>query len=247
MSDYSLTTSEAKYEFFLSAKDLRKLPCARPHYWGCGQTRYYRRSDVLQAALAKYGERGLQAKLQRRAKREETQRRKQAAARIAEQRLGFKKNSGIVDLTQEANENQDASAPAAQVAQVDPKELKELRKQISRTLKQYVTWGFLDSKNEQNGAWCSAQLLRVTQAQYCTLIGRAKDPQLESLVKRGAWYSVTVPFETVMDSDEDIVRGDLGIDAENPLTVKYQPSTQTLSVRAFVQHRDTFGNYNFNY
>lgn len=99
-------------------------------------------------------------------------------------------------------------------------------------------------KNRENGADATIRIIRVEQAEYCKLIGRTKDPELRTLVKRGAWYTASVPFRTLFGRDVAEISGsgyiDIGIDPKENLTVKYCPSSQTLSVTAFVLPCDIY-------
>lgn len=99
-------------------------------------------------------------------------------------------------------------------------------------------------KNRENGANATIRIIRVEQVEYCKLIGRSKDPDLRTLAKRGAWYTASVPFRTLFGRDVDEISGngynDIGVDPKGDLTVKYCPSSQTLSVTAFVLPCDIY-------
>ena len=113
-----------------------------------------------------------------------------------------------------------------------------------------MTWDYLHKRRSTNGCAGAAQVPRVPQAAFCALIGRPHDPQLRSVVKRGAWHTCDVPFRTVFGGDAPKPTGtggrygcnrDLGIDTTEDLVMKYSPSTQTLSIGAYVSHVDTHG------
>ena len=74
------------------------------------------------------------------------------------------------------------------------------------------------------------------------------DPELRTLVKAGAWYSLSVPLETAFGRGCDPLRGsggrygcnsDLGVDPAHGLTLKYQPKSKTLGVHVYVSHVDS--------
>jgi len=129
--------------------------------------------------------------------------------------------------------------------------LKEVRNQIHRSLKQQCTWDFLNTKNAPNGASATIRVFGIEQNIFCALTGRSNDPNLTTLVKKGAWYSCdNIDFGTVLGSGAGSIygsggrygsNGQLGICNENPLTCKYCPGSKTLSVTGYVQHSDTFG------
>jgi hypothetical protein len=75
---------------------------------------------------------------------------------------------------------------------VNRKELAAMKKEVVRALKPFLTWNYLHQKNSPNGAWVTARIERVEQTMYCGLIGKPHDPQLCTLVKKGAWYQVPV-------------------------------------------------------
>ena len=61
------------------------------------------------------------------------------------------------------------------------------------------------------------------QREYCALIGRERDPELRTLVKSGAWYSLDCDIETVLGAGAPPLRGtggrygsnaDLGVDPQ---------------------------------
>ena len=83
------------------------------------------------------------------------------------------------------------------------------------------------TKNAPNGTTVTARLHRIEQVEYCALIGRAFDPQLKTLVKKGAWYSADVDFNTVFGNDIDSGRykcnKHLGVDPTMTVCVKYCP------------------------
>ena len=279
--DYRVGTLTAKKEFFLSADDLRDLPFYRPGGWGgWGNRRFYRESDLREAALRKHGGlEGFRKKQMQRATREARKKEKEEKASRALKELtnptvtaksnAAASSSDVIDLTKPSSTVKAANPSAT----VDPKALKTLRDQMRRSMKANVTWDYrkyesyryewafqylslsltlpVNSKNAAHGTSATCQLHRVSQDEYCTLIGRSFDPNLSTLVKKGAWYSMKVPYSTFMgeNNNPSTITGSggryncnnqLGVDPEQDLVVKYAPSQQCLSVTFYIQHRDTF-------
>jgi hypothetical protein len=234
-----------KKEYFLTTNDLLGIPYKSESMgFGTGRpTKWYKCSTLEAAALRKHGTEGLAKKRAQRAKREEKQHQKALAAAKAEEELKQKDHRNIAD------ENSAPNPTTAKVVSVSGKTLQAIRKDIRKAFKPLVTWDYLSTKNSPNGCRAVAQVPRVQQAEYAALIGRPTDVNLSSLVKAGAWYSLQVPYSTVMDSNEATMgtggryscNKELGIDPESDLTVKFKPSDNTLSVTAYVQHEATFG------
>lgn len=165
------------------------------------------------------------------------------------------RNGGTVDLTGE-NSHPNPAPPATTAAApcaADLTQVATLQKEIRRALKPNVSWDFLRAKRSEHGAEATVRLLRVSQAEYAALIGRPTDLDLRSVVKRGAWYAARVHYRTLFGPKLGATalmgsggryncNSDLGVDPESSLVVKYSPSNSTLSVSAFVQHYETFGN-----
>jgi hypothetical protein len=237
--------AEAKKEYFLTTNDLLGVPYKSDSMgFGTGRpTKWYKCSALEAAALKKHGTEGLAKKRAQRAKREEKQLQKALAAVKAEEELKQK------DQQNSADENTAPNPTAAKVVVVSGKTLQTIRKDIRKAFKPLMTWDHLRTRNSPNGCSAVAQVPRVQQAEYAALIGRPTDVNLSTLVKSGAWYSLQVPYSTVMDSNEATMgtggrygcNKDLGIDPDSHLTVKFKPSDNTLSVTAYVQHGDTFG------
>ena len=262
-----LSAAEAKKEYFLAPADLADLPHQSRGGFGCGNTKLYSESLLEVTALRKHGHAGLAAKREKREKREENKRKREAEAeRAAEELLAPSSSSAskkqkarsddVIDLT-----GDDASSPVAAAASVataasaaaattvDAAKIKSLRKEMRRALKKGVlTWDYMNSKRAANGAVGTVRLERIEQVEYCALIGRSADPELRTLVKAGAWYSLSVPFETAFGRGCDPLRGsggrygcnsDLGVDPAHGLTLKYQPKSKTLGVHVYVSHVDS--------
>lgn len=80
------STVEAKQTYFLNADDLKFLP-RETSYGGFGTGRamnFFREEDLLQAAIAKYGEEGYAKKKAARTKRQENKRKREEAQEAAE-------------------------------------------------------------------------------------------------------------------------------------------------------------------
>ena len=68
------------------------------------------------------------------------------------------------------------------VSTLPAKELATLRKEVRRALKPILSWDLLNRKNASNGTWGTIRLERISQREYCALIGRERDPELRTLV-----------------------------------------------------------------
>lgn len=254
-----LTAAEAKKEYFLGTDDLQSVRFHTDpnHGFGCGRpVKWYTIETIQAAALRKHGEAGLAKKRAARAKRDENKRKKEEAAAAAEQALAKRQKTATTTTTAATevandenaapNNNNQASAPPPTV--VSPKALDSIRKDIRKAFKPVVTWDYLRGKRAPHGCNATTQVPRVQQAEFAALIGRSNDPTLTTLVKRGAWYSIDVAFDVVMDGDQGIYgkggrhscNTELGIDPAANLTVKFKPSDSTLSITGHVQHIETF-------
>lgn len=249
MAEYRAT--DAKKEFFLSTGDLALLPCFRPGGWGAGHTRFYAASDLEAFALRKFGAAGLAKKRAARVKREERKLEKEATA--AAHFASLVGGGEAEDESEEEEEENAASGGAgarasgkpAAAALVDDAEVESLRRETAKALSALCSWDFLHSKNSVNGCCATARLERVSQPHFAALIGRAADPELRSLVKRGAWYAFDTTFDDFFGEDADGIygrggrygcNGQVGVDREQNIVIKYSPSTKTLSATAYVRH-----------
>lgn len=221
-----LSAAEAKREFFLTPADLKALPSRPLGAWGCGNTRLYNTDVLVAAAVAKYGADGLRKKKLAREVREDKKRKRVEDAADAEESL-----------------REGALAPAPGAAVADAAAVRGLVAEARRALKASCTWDYLRSKSAPHGASTSVRVERVDQAEYAAVIGREADPELRSVVKRGAWFAVAVPFETVFG--ETPIRGAggkygcnaelaIGGEEDDSVTVKYCPATRTMVVGAYV-------------
>ena len=249
-----LSAAEAKKQYFLTPADLACLPHESFGGFGCGNSKIYSEHSLEGAALRKHGVAGLAAKREKREKREENKRKREAEAEQAAEELLTSSSSSkkkarsdddVIDLTGDAATSPVAAAATAAAPAVDAAKLKSLRKEMRRALKSVMTWDYMRSKRAPNGAVGTVRLERIEQVEYCALIGRSADPELRTLVKNGAWYSLEVPFETAFGAGAAALRGsggpygsnsDLGVDPAHGLTLKYQPKSKTLGVHVYVSH-----------
>jgi hypothetical protein len=104
-----------------------------------------------------------------------------------------------------------------------------------------MTWDYVRPSDRKEG---TIQVGRVAQTEFAALIDRSDNPELRSLVKRGAWYSSVVSVRNLFAGLLP-VRGtggryscnrDLGIDSCEDVCIKYCPSNETLSVTAAISH-----------
>ena len=265
------TSGEAKTLYFLDTKDLANLPYESESLgFGCGRpTKWYKLDILEQVAVAKHGAAGLAKKRDQRKKRQENQRQKELAARQAREALLKSPPQAVAAAVN--NENVTPNPPTASTTTttattakpvVTPtaktvtatttsaKDLKKLRQDIVKAYKPLITWDYLNTKRAPNGCSVTAHIPRVSAADYAALIGRPTDTSLQSVVKKGAYYSVEdLEFSSVMGNDHGIpgkggrygCNRQLGLDPSFPLTVKFKPSDGSLSVTGFVRHVDTFG------
>jgi len=243
-----INTKDAKTFYFLAPADLAKL-CSKK--WGggigCGSpTKFYLQADLEQAALLKHGQAGLDKKRAARAKREANKRKKEADAADAQRAFDNAKRSRIGGVTGSGG------ITDAECSAVNRKELAAMKKEVVRALKPFLTWNYLHQKNSPNGAWVTARIERVEQTMYCGLIGKPHDPQLRTLVKKGAWYQAKMSVKEFFDGEENRPRGkggkygsntELAVDPECDVAIKFCPSTRTISIGAYISHIDSQGCY----
>ncbi len=109
------------------------------------------------------------------------------------------------------------------------------------------SWDTLHDKRCPNGASLTARLERVSAAEFAALIGRPGDTALRSVAKTGAWHTLNLQLDKLLPANP-FIRGSggpynsnsqLGVDPSS-VTLKYAPSTDTLSLTAYVAHADSF-------
>ena len=137
------------------------------------------------------------------------------------------------------------AAPAVTNPAADKLAVAALRKEARAALSRACTWDLLRDKRSPNGTSTSVRLERVEMRHYAALIGLQADPNLRSLVKKGAWFSVDVACDTFFE--EEIIQGkggkyscnsQLGVRGEGDLSVKYSPAAQTMSIGFVVERTD---------
>ena len=158
-----LSAAEAKAKYFLTPADLAGLRFFSAGVWGAGNTKLYDENDVQAAAIAKHGVEGLVKKVEAREKREDKKRKRAEEAEAAEAQL--------------------AAHPQPVPAAGDEAVVRGLLSEARRSLKSFCTWDYLRSKNAPNGTSVTARVERVEQGQYASIIGRAADPTLRSVIK----------------------------------------------------------------
>lgn len=138
-----------------------------------------------------------------------------------------------------------APPPPPQVTAEDRAVAARLVVEARRGFKEKLSWDYLRSKNAEHGALATVTLERVEQRIFAVLAGRGADPQLRSLVKVGAWVSAERSLEGFFggplegsggryNSNAQLTLGGEGFER---LTLKYRPSTQTMTVTGFVNPR----------
>ena len=248
----SMTAAEAKKAYFLTTKDLLDVPYQSESYgFGCGRpTKWYRVHHLEAAATAKHGAAVLAKKRAQRKKRQETLLQKEQAAQKAAQAMKENNNNNVGVVQQPMNNSTNKDAALLSSPTVSKKDLERLRKDIITAFKPLITWDHMRSRNAPNGCTIAAQIPRVLPEEFAALIGRPTDPTLKTLVKKGAWYSVTVSHETVFGTNDIVMSGkggrygcnsELALDPSIEMTIKFKPSDRTLSVAGWVGHIDTIG------
>jgi len=162
------------------------------------------------------GQAGLDKKRAARAKREANKRKKEADAADAQRAFDNAKRSRIGGVTGSGG------ITDAECSAVNRKELAAMKKEVVRALKPFLTWNYLHQKNSPNGAWVTARIERVEQTMYCGLIGKPHDPQLRTLVKKGAWYQAKMSVNEFFEGEENRTRGKGGKYGSNTEVVKQQ-------------------------
>lgn len=138
-------------------------------------------------------------------------------------------------------------ASPAPMSLEDGQQLGAHRTRVAAGLRANCTWDLLRSKNSPHGAQATVRVDGVEQRHFAQLIGRAADPSLRSLVKKGAWYSASVTLATFFGGAPPAIRGSggrygsngrLGVAPMDGFLVKYSPAQKALSVSAFIAQID---------
>ena len=267
MADYfdcyeHLPSTEAKKEYFLDTKDLANLPYeSEPGGFGCGRATKWFKMDLLErVAEAKHGAAGLAKKRAQRKKRQDNQRKKELAAQQAAATILLPNNTNAENTAPnpctpsptatKATAVQAVASSISTIKTTTASELKQLRKDIVQAFQPLITWDYLNTKRAPNGCRVTARVPRISMADYAALIGRPTDTSLQTVVKKGAYYSVSDLECAVVLGNNNGIPGkggrhgcnrQLGLDPSIPLTVKFKPSDSSLSVTGFISHRDAFG------
>ena len=228
------TAATAKATFFLTAMDLSTLPFQKAGGWGCGNGKLFSVADVQALALAKHGVDGLAKK---RAAREKALAKKEAKKRDAAEFAAAFDVDGDVDGADDEEVDGRADAPLSPETRAA---VLGLVNEARRGLRALCTWDYLRSKNAPNGTNGTIRLERVEQQHFAALIGRHADTQLRSLVKNGAWYSLSMEVDALFgeagvtgSGGKHNCNSSLRISSECPLVVKYAPALKTVSVGFF--------------
>jgi len=220
-----VSTKEAKKEYFLTTADLATL--SYESYGGgigCGPpTKCYLHKDLVKTSVRKHGRAGVVKKLEARNKREEKKRKKEEEAEQARKRLKTITNTSADGAAAAAAATKTASAS-------DTQEIKNLRRGLLKMVKRNM--GFQMSGAPKN--W-RIEVPGTSKATFAALVGRHIDVDLDSFVKKGAYYTEqyeasklfgTYEAQLIKDFNREGVRQEIG----STVTVRYKPSTMELSV-----------------
>ena len=245
-SSLTVNSRVAKFEYFLTPSDLVPLEFDRMAALGCGNSKLYWKDDLYRVSLAKHGKNVLINKLRARAKRTATKRKREAAAEEAKQKLA--KQQKTIDLTGSGDSDDsdyddgNSSSGKRPAYLVSRQEREDLQQEIrDSVVSQLLTWDYLHKKGCENGARGAVTIKNVEQRQFASMAGLGHDPELTTLVKKGAWYTVTkCSMQAVFGEDEVSGSGSnfdldsqLGVD-KGSVCLKFAPSMKRLSVRVYV-------------
>jgi|TARA_B110000208_G_C11681856_1_gene399086 hypothetical protein len=226
-----LSSAEAKKFYFLVPADLRLLPHRSVAMFGCGNGKKYEPRTLVQRAIRKHGVLGLVKKIRAREKRVAKQQVRAAAAAAAT--IALAQKQATIDLT--GDDDAAATVDALVLERLSPSELKRLRSSCKRAVStQLLTWNFLSSKRSPNGTTGTTQIDRVSQLEFCSLVGLADDPDLTTLVKKGAWFSKTTTCEMAFGEATLTSRQGLGV-YRGEVHLKYSPAREMLSITVYVE------------
>eukprot|EP01094_Clydonella_sp_ATCC50884_P002320 TRINITY_DN11773_c0_g1_i1.p1 TRINITY_DN11773_c0_g1~~TRINITY_DN11773_c0_g1_i1.p1 ORF type:complete len:246 (-),score=80.66 TRINITY_DN11773_c0_g1_i1:405-1142(-) len=218
-------TAQAKKRFFLGTDDLLELHAAKGRGgFGCRPRTYYRENDLKAAAILKHTEEGYKKKKAAREKREAKKRAREEEAEEASKRLKVSDDGA----TNAAEEN---------VAPVDPAVLKACvanRKLLLRQARKTI--GSLKFVGH-----CKKWRIEVpnyTPELFAAMVLRPSDPELKTIVKRGAFHSIDVPAAEFfgLSSGQEIngTGGRYGsgsqVRMDDVVTARFKPSDGSLSV-----------------
>ena len=216
-----IRTIAAKKLFCLETADLAELPCQLSGGGlGCGAPKkWYQCTDLHRAANAKHGSEGFMQKRQARFKRAQNKRKRDDATRnvAAANHARLATGSG-----QPAAVAEDKAVAATAV---------KLRRSLLKLAKREM--GFKDSGAPRD---IRVEVPGVGAATFAHLRGVPSDPTLATLVKQGAYYSVRIDtgklFGKTADLSRFFARAGVGQELGESITLKYKPSTMSLTLHA---------------
>lgn len=224
-----VSSTHAKQQYFLTPADLAKLPCSLiGGGLGCGApSRWYRPSDLQEAAHRKHGSMGLQIKQAMRLRRESIKRARKEAADAALLELA-PPSDPLATLAPSAL-NAPAS-PAADTAELSKSTL-ALRKSLLKLSKKQM--GFTMGGGPKH---FRVEVPCVRAANFAALAGRPTDDRLRTCVKNGTYF--THEFDDACElykcRREELVRffkrECVGQAICDRLTLKYKSCDGTLSL-----------------
>jgi hypothetical protein len=234
-----VSSKAAKKVFFLDADDLATLQFASYYGgFGCGPPmKMYSIKDVVSRSLRKFGRVEIEKKLAARQKREEKKRTKEEEAEMARKRLKTNTTANMMAASDVASAPSSAFGTTAPSTTGDAKEISKLRGSLLRMAKKGM--GF-----ERSGAPKSwrIEIPGTSASTFAALMDRAKDVELATFVKSGAYYTVpdhdSSKFFGVRDEDELIKSFPReGVDQQigDTVVVRYKPSAMELSVSGYAE------------
>ena len=178
-------------------------------------------ADLLRAANAKHGTAGFQKKREARSKRLQNKRKREDDAAAAASSAHTNRTiDGVA-----AAELIDVAAQAAATS---------LRPSLLKLAKKAM--GF---KNSGGPLDIRVEVPGVTPATFALLRGVPSDPTLATMVKRGAFYSEPVSLCVLFGRNANLsrffARDGVGQALGDDATLKYKPSTMTLTLHAYAE------------
>jgi hypothetical protein len=121
-----------------------------------------------------------------------------------------------------------APAPAAAASQLAVKQAGLVRKSILAQAKKLL------GKTENGGDPIRVEVPAMTSEVYACLIGRPNDPQLHSLAKNGAYYSLCLNAVDLFGlADRSRLRFGSKFEVDENCTLKFKPSTGSISFHSY--------------
>ena len=155
------------------------------------------------------------------------------------------KTSGIDSENSSTRSTSTSSSAMSNTPLVVPptkQRLDDIKKNLQNGLRALMTWDYLRSKRSPNGTTATAQVFGVTQLEYCHLAGKANDPTLASVLKKGAYYTVYLRGSELFGAGASLTgRGgkyggnsQLGLDMNEQIGLKFKPSNRSISISAYI-------------